>query len=1081
MKNYLFLPVFLFTSFLSYSQDWIAKMNDPSVNFYEVKKEFYKYWEKAERKAKFKSFFTGQKTEVENESYVHYKRWEYYVEPRVYPTGDRSQLSNIAVELEKLASDPSYYSTRQAGGKWVSLGCAGSPSGGGAGRLNCVRFHPTNSNILYAGAPAGGFWMSTNGGTSWTTTTDKLPTLGVSDIAIDPTNTNVIYIGTGDMDGNDTYGVGVLKSTDGGLTWKMTGLSFSLTQARNVTRIIINPINTNMIWAGTSNGVYRSIDAGATWYRVLPANGIKDLEMKPGDPTTVYASNSTTFYKSTNSGLTFASVTTGLPFASSVSRMTMAVTAADPNYIYIVYANKSDEGFLGVYRSINSGTSFTQQSTSPNLLGWSSSGNDQGGQGWYDLAIAASPVNKNEIVVGGVNIWKSTNGGTSWSINAHWAGGGPYVHADIHDLAYRPNSSTYYASCDGGAYTTSNGGTTWQEKNNGMQIGQMYRLGCSASNANIITQGWQDNGTNLYSSTLWSHINGGDGMETFVDWSNPNNIYASSQNGDLNLSTNGGGFFQGISWSISEPGEWITPWLQHPTNSQTIFAGFQNVWKSTNMGNSWSKISSFNSGGLKALAISKSNPNYIYAVSGSAVYRTTNGGSSWTTLSIPLPGSNLVTYIEVSPTDPQKIWITRSGSTATCKVYRSNDGGTTWINVAYNLPNISVNCVAAQSGTNDPIYVGTDVGVYYIDNTLKSWQPFSNGLPNTIINELEIHVASGKIRAATYGRGLWESTIYNSTSSRPYPNFTASKLSGCPSLVVQFSDSTKNNPTSWLWSFPGGTPNSSTLQNPTVTYNNPGTYNNVKLTVTNASGTDSVIKNSYIAISPNTPPTITLDNNDSVCTGQSVKLTPSTGNSTLWLPGNQTSATLTVTTTGTYSVAVTDAFGCTSTSLPVNIYVLTVSTPVITMSNDTLYSSAPSGNQWYLNSVAISGATNSFYKTNGVTGSYTVKVTNSLGCTSSASAALNVSVDENTSEIDVSVYPNPSDGSIYINMNAANKIDLKINLTDILGKEIYSTSFEGFVGQNIISVDLNENSSGIYFLKIKDSNGGAFFKKIILK
>nr|MBA3972028.1 glycosyl hydrolase [Bacteroidota bacterium] len=400
------------------AQDWVKKMQDPTVNFYDVQTSFNKFWAREEKKEKFKSFFTFRKsTEKENEGYVMYKRWENFVEPRVYPSGDRSQLNKGNQELEKLITSHNYKSSMMMGGNWQPMGSADVPTnGGGAGRLNCIAFHPTNPNIIWVGAPAGGLWKTTDAGATWSTNTDNLPTLGVNDIAIDATNTNIMYIGTGDQDASDTYGIGVLKSFDGGVTWNITGLNWTTNLGRSVGRVLINPNDNNMIFAATSSGAYRSTDAGATWTKVLSTGNIKDMEFKPGDPTVVYAAGAAGFYRSINSGASFTLVPTsaGLPTITGVNRIAIAVTPADPTYVYLLYSASSDSGFKGLYLSMNSGASFTMRSNSPNLLGYDWDGSDSGGNGWYTLSIAASPTDPNELLVGGVNIWKSYDAGATW-------------------------------------------------------------------------------------------------------------------------------------------------------------------------------------------------------------------------------------------------------------------------------------------------------------------------------------------------------------------------------------------------------------------------------------------------------------------------------------------------------------------------------------------------------------------------------------------------------------------------------------------------------------------------------------------
>jgi PKD repeat protein len=468
-----------------------------------------------------------------------------------------------------------------------------------------------------------------------------------------------------------------------------------------------------------------------------------------------------------------------------------------------------------------------------------------------------------------------------------------------------------------------------------------------------------------------------------------------------------------------------------------------------------------------------------YASDGTSVYKTIDGGVNWVTLVNPVAGTNYITYVAVAENNPDKIWLTYSGYTATKKVYKSIDGGTTWNNISLNLPNIPVNCAVNQAGTNDGIYVGTDVGVYYMDNNLTSWMPYSNGLPNVIAHELEIQYGSNKLRLATYGRGLWETTIYNPSSTLPFANFAADSVAGCPGITVQFSDSTINNPIAWNWSFPGGTPSTSTLQNPVVTYNTAGTYNDVKLVVSNLNGADSVTKLSYIAISPQVQPTIWLSTNDSICQGQTVQLISSIGNTYKWHPGNQGAQNINVNAAGTYSVTVTDAFGCLVTSQPLDIHVLPLpSVPLVTVNGDTLISSAASGYQWYLNGTLIPNAINQTYVMQGVGGLYKVVVTDTTGLCSASSASNYAAVEEYMNGVSYIVYPNPSNGIVNIVLQTDLKDNITIELADAIGRVVYKKEYPAFTGSLETVLDIGVYERGVYTFTIINSKGNAS-KKII--
>ncbi len=830
--------VFSLWSNLTSAQEYVRLMQEQNANFYDIQKSFNEYW-------KNKPYEKGK-------GWKQFKRWEYFMEPRVYPSG---RLPNPALAYEEYLKFEQLYGSKKGqtnnkNGSWTPLGPDSWNSIGwnpGLGRINAVTVDPNNSNIIYVGSPAGGCWKSTDGGNSWTPLTDHLASLGVSGIAVDPSNSNVVYIATGDGDASDTYSIGVLKSTDGGITWNSTGLNWSTTQARVMRKIIIDPSNPDNLFVATSHGLFKTTDAGANWSSVL-GGSIKDVELNPLNPHAVFACTDNRFYKSTKSGNlnTFTNINSGLPSSSSIGRLSVAVTANDTDYIYVLASNLNDNSFLGLYRSTNGGNDFTLRTNTPNVFGYDTDGSDSGGQSWYDMALAVSPANKNEVYTGGVNVWKSTNGGSSLFALSQWnwpTGSFEYVHADIHTLDFYGN--TLFCGSDGGIFKSTNAGNTFTDITAGIQHSQFYRLGTSATNSGIIMAGAQDNGCYLLKNGSWTHVTGGDGMECVVDYSNPNILYSTSQYGNIYKSTNGGSSFNGITGSISESGDWVSPYLLDPSNPSTIYLGYKNVWKSTNGGNTWNAISSFSSSAkLKSLVVAPSNNNVIYAANTSIIYKTTNGGGNWSNITSGLP-NNAITYIAVHNTNPDILWVSLSGFTNGEKVYQSIDGGNSWNNVSGNLPNLPINCVVYENGSNNGIYVGTDMGIYYKNDDLIQWQPFMDGLPNVIVNELEIYYGTGKIRAATYGRGLWESDLY--ITLPPVAQFFSPDTNICPGNCAKFTNTTPNLGLQWQWYFPGGTPGTSTDLNPVVCYPSIGNYG-VSLVVSNPQGIDSVYIPDYIKV-----------------------------------------------------------------------------------------------------------------------------------------------------------------------------------------------------------------------------------------
>lgn len=750
---------------------WQGKMLNSEVNFYEARDAFERYW-------------AGKEYE-RSKGYKQFKRWEWFMEQRCFPTGVRPRPDAVMRAMQE--APEMFSSNAMMNGAWQYIGNTSIPAnGGGAGRVNSVRNQPGSSSIFYACAPGGGLWKTTNGGTSWSLmNTDYLAAIGISDVAIDPNNPNILYIATGDGNAADTYSIGVWKSTDGGTTWFATGLNWQVTQTRTTTRLLIHPTNGNILHCATSNGIWRTTDGGTNWTQ-SQAGDFKEIKYKPGDTNTIYACGST-FWRSTNAGVNWTQVTSGLP-SVGVSRLAIAVSANNPNYVYVLAGNNSNYGLTGVYRSADSGVSFTQRHTaSPNLLGWDASGSDAGGQAWYDLQIECDPANAEVVFTGGVNVWRSVNGGTNFSCVGHWYGqnGLPYVHADIHSLFWLPGTTTLMVGCDGGVFTTNNSGASFSDLSSNLQISQQYRLGLSASNSNLILTGWQDNGTNLKNNLAWSQVIGGDGMECAIHPTNPSIMYGELYYGAIRRSTNGGLSFSqivssgGTAGTVNESGAWVTPYVLG-TNPAHMFVGKSRVYRSLDGGTSWTALGAIGSGNVNSLAVAPSNNNVIYASKSSTLYRSTDGMNFTTLTGLP---ALFISYITVHPTDPNRLWVTLSGFTSGQKVYTSTDGGTSWTNFSGNLPNLPANCIVYQNGSNDGIYVGMEAGVYYRDNTLTNWIPYNNGFPNVEVDELEIHYGTNRLVAATYGRGLWSAPLYTLPTRDISVSITAPSGSACNAIV----------------------------------------------------------------------------------------------------------------------------------------------------------------------------------------------------------------------------------------------------------------------------------------------------------
>lgn len=802
----------------TFGQEWTKTMTDGS-SIYEAKAAFDAHW--------------GDQGYIKGRGYKQFQRWFNFWEPRLYPSGEWDQLDSQAyLDAVRLAQPQE----NRDGGDWQSLGLddwTASSYGPGNGRVNCIAFDPSNDQVVFAGTPAGGLWKSTNNGQDWSPLTDHLPTLGVSGIVVSEDDSDVIYIATGDSDASDTYSLGIFKSIDGGETWTTAGLTFLLSQSVRTHRLMAVPGSPDTIFAATTDGLYKTINGGVTWIKVISAH-IRDLEFKPGDVNTIYAS-STSFYVSTDGGDNFTVMNDGLPASGGLARASIAVTPDEPEWIYFLAAVDNTSSYEGLYRSTDSGGSWQLRSDSPNLLGSADDGGSTYGQAWYDMEIAVSPTDANSVIVGAVNLWESSNGGLSWGLNAFWTwppSGTNYVHADIHNLDY--NNGTLWCGSDGGVFRSTNEGGSFTDMSEGLSISQFYRLGVYAGNSSRVSCGAQDCGTNLMNGNSWTHVLGADGMETIIHPDDQNIMWACTQNGGLQKSTNGGSNFSWSASGISEDGAWTTPYILSPVNPDVMYAGFENVWRSTDGADSWQVISDFSNEQLRSVAMGLFDPNTIYAASYGNLYKTSDAGGDWENISFGL-ANEAITYLAVDPLDVDRIWVTFAGFEEGEKVYLSENGGDTWQNISGNLPNCPVNCIVYDTETDDGIYIGTDLGVYYQSEELASWHPFMDGLPNVIVSELEINYNDQKIFAATFGRGLWSSEVWQSPTEAPEADIELNQQYVCVGNSLQFFDASQENAPGWEWTFEGGLPASSSDQNPVISYDESGTYD-VTLEVSNSVG-----------------------------------------------------------------------------------------------------------------------------------------------------------------------------------------------------------------------------------------------------
>ena len=700
-------------------------------SFEEMQQAFNTYWEDKDPTVKASGF-------------KPFKRWEYHWQNFVNHEGKLPSAQEVWQAWENKNAFVQSFNNQTAladNSDWQPVGPVTHTNTGswssGQGRVNAIAVDPNDANTWYIGAPAGGIWKSTDAGATWSPLSDELPQIGVSGIAIDYNDSNTIYIATGDDDAGDTFSVGVMKSTDGGNTWNQTGLNPSNSPS-SMNDIYVHPTNSNIVWVSTNNGIWKSTDAGANWNQTLAGN-MRDMKLKPGDPNTIYAASSNTFYKSTNGGDSFTPSTSGLPGGSG--RLVIDVTPANADYVYVLAVN-GGFNYQGVYRSTNSGDSFTAQNTSGPMGGCS--------QGWYDLAFGASTTDAEQVYLGCLNVWQSTDGGVNFTEINSWSNpSGPrYTHADIHMI--RSFNGRIFVGSDGGIYSSNDNGATFQDHTAGIQISQFYKVAVAPNNANKMVGGLQDNGGHAYNNGNgnWQVYYGADGMDTAIDPNNTDVYYGFIQfGGGPYISTSAGASLDG-ALTAPESGNWVTPMVIN-SDSQ-LYGGYNSLYRLD--GGTWTQLYNFGTL-IDYLEIDPSNIDNMYAVINNTLHKSTDRGVNFSSVS-SFPQN--ITSVEVNNDDSNIVYVTTSAA-----VYKSTDGGNSFSDITNNLPtNQSYFVVVHQQGhTFNPIYIGTSLGVYRLDDSSANWEPFFVNLPNVPVRDLEITVSDEIITAATYGRGIWQSPI----------------------------------------------------------------------------------------------------------------------------------------------------------------------------------------------------------------------------------------------------------------------------------------------------------------------------------
>jgi photosystem II stability/assembly factor-like uncharacterized protein len=691
--------------------------------------------------------------------------------------------------------------SRVQASNWTSLGQ--SFDNGGArigGRILCIAIDPSNSNNLWAGSASGGIWKSTNAGTTWSPLTTDLPVLGVSSILIDPTNSNVMYAGTGEVYRVDTsnlgfnvwktrgtYGIGIIKSEDGGLTWTQV-LTKSSSQLFAIQEMQFDPTNSNTIYAAATDGLYRSYDAGETWTQIYAAVYVKDIEINPANTEQVVISTGNMLnpnkgiYRTTNASSatpTFTKITSGLP-ASFEGSITLD-HAGTVLMASIGISSSTAASNREIYSSSNFGSTW-------NVVGGTTAGtttNHSSYQFWFAHVVAVNPFHTDSLLFGGVGLYRYQVSTTSRTTVSG-------VHADHHDIKFDPvNRGRIYVCNDGGIYKSTNGGVTFSAINNGLNATQFYAsLGVSRTDANVMAGGLQDNGQVLFNGSVWNQVTwaGGDGTSCAIDPNNDNRILVSRDARQVYRSIDGGGSGGAVSsyWGFVADSRtaFVAPVAFSKTRPDSVYIGTDNLHISTNGGGSFSDnaystatnyIEALHKTAI-TLAVSPTNSQKLYVstspfaqydndnnnihVTGQPnILKTTTGNTPFTSIKGSLP-DRFIMDMAISPTYDDSVFVALGGF-GTSHIYVTGNGGSTWTARSAGLPDVPFNAIVFDPLNPKIIYAGCDFGVYVSGDRGQTWVDYNSGFWDaTLVMDLQIS-ADNKLIAATHGKGVFKTDLYS--------------------------------------------------------------------------------------------------------------------------------------------------------------------------------------------------------------------------------------------------------------------------------------------------------------------------------
>ena len=734
-------------------------IKDPSVNVYEIV-------------AEAESYFQNINKEAKGSGWKAYNRWLYENEPKFYPSGDRSNVDPFFVSKQYLKNNILHQRSLFNDG-WEELGPyyieqVTGHYAVGLGRVESFYSDPNDPNRIYLGSRSGGFWKTNDGGNTWSNTTDFLFAAGVNTMAVSPNNSNHILINVRNSYNGVTHGI--YESNDGGDTWSITNfnpenLSWGgLGTYNSIYKIRFHPTIDNLVLVGTSEGLYRSTDNLNTWTICATGNAweydydFNEIHFHPTDENIVYASaynEDSKIYISDDGGLTFTKSNT---IVGNSSNIKLSVSSACSNCVFV---GTSD----GIWKSEDNGQNFSLVSN-PGISNYG--------------AFAVSDIDTNYMLFGDIDTHMSSDGGVTFNQATYWSSGnanynntGTYVHADIRGS--RSENGVFWVNTDGFLCRSFDNGVTW-EIYEGQSIRENYCLGISQSNHERTIAGSQDNGTSIKTENSWIEFYGADGMEGIIHPLNDDWMIGSFQFGGKRRTKDGGITQDGINPSDFN-GDWVTPLLYDPNDQMTIYTMDDVIYKSEDFGSTWNQIGDPFPGIIANAAISEINSNVIAVSNYDNLDISLDGGQTFTEISPPSV-NYFITDIAFDPNDDNVIIVTYGTyQNNNQKVYITTNQGETWENITYNLGNMPVRSVVIDHTEASTIYLGTEIGVYKKAMSENTWTSFSENLPNMTVMELEIIYGSNTLRAATWGRGLWE---YSLEGRESFPAILTTKISNQP-------------------------------------------------------------------------------------------------------------------------------------------------------------------------------------------------------------------------------------------------------------------------------------------------------------